>query len=84
MALAAFHALGVGATVPLGVVKPLIAVVPFLWGRSTTIKRWQTDLSSKICLWTFGTSTRIKGRGFLDLVEIILVTLIAAAMVGEF
>jgi hypothetical protein len=55
-----------------------------LWGRSTTIKRWQTDLSSKICLWSFGTSTRIKGRGFLDLVEIILVTLIAAAMVGEF
>jgi hypothetical protein len=84
MTLTAFHALGVGATVPLGVVKPLIAVVPFLWGRSTTIKRWQTDLSSKICLWSFGTSTRIKGRGFLDLVEIILVTLIAAAMVGEF
>jgi hypothetical protein len=63
MTLAAFHALGVGATVPLGVVKPLIAVVPFLWGRSTTIKRWQTHLSSKICL-VFWDLDQDQGEGF--------------------
>jgi hypothetical protein len=47
-------------------------------GMIKIIKRWQTDLNWKIFFWSFGTSTRIRGRGFLDLVEIILVTLIGA------